>query len=241
MKCSKTSWYTAVLTLDLRKHSGPTPADDMAPQTITDCGNFTLDLKQHGFCASPLFLQTLGPWFPKEMQNLLSSENITLDHSAAVQSFLSFAQARRFWRCLLFKSGLTQGMWQLKPMSCIRLYVVVLEALTPAAVHSLWISPTFLNGFCFTILSRVRLSLLLVHFFSTTSFPSLRLSINVLGHRALWTASLFCNDLLWLALLVQGVNGRLLDNCQVSSLPHDCVAYRTRLRDHLKAFAGVLS
>ncbi len=40
---------------------------------------------------------------------------------------------------------------------------------------------------------------------------------------------------------MQGVNGRLLDNCQVSSLPHDCVAYRTRLRDHLKAFAGVLS
>ncbi len=38
------------------------------------------------------------------------------------------------------------------------------------------------------------------------TFPSLRLSINVLGHRALWTASLFCNDLLCLALLVQGVN-----------------------------------
>ncbi len=113
----------------------------MAPQTITDCGNFTLDLKQRGFCASPLFLQTLGPWFPKEMQNLLSSENITLDHSAAVQS-------RRFWRCLLFKSGLTQGMRQLKPMSCIRLCVVVLEALTPAAVHSLWISPhNFWMGF----------------------------------------------------------------------------------------------
>ncbi len=31
MKCSKTSWYTAVLTLNLRKHSGPTPADDMGP------------------------------------------------------------------------------------------------------------------------------------------------------------------------------------------------------------------
>ncbi len=149
MKCSKTSWYTAVLALDLRKHSGPTPADEMAPQTITDCGNFTLDLKQRGFCAFPLFLQTLGPWFPKEMQNVLSSENITLDHSAAVRSFLSLAQARRFWRCLLFKSGLTQGMRQLKPMSCIRLCIVVLEALTPAAVHSLWISPTFLNGFLF--------------------------------------------------------------------------------------------
>ncbi len=240
MKCSKSSWYTAVLTLDLRKHSGPTPADDMAPQTITDCGNFTLDLKQRGFCASPLFLQTLGPWFPKEMQNLLSSENITLDHSAAVQSFLSLAQARRFWRCL-FKSGLTQGMRQLKPMSCIRLCVVVLEALTPAAVHSLWISPTFFNGFCFTILSRVRLSLLLVHFFLPHLFLPFASLLMCFGHRALWTASLFCNDLLCLALLVQGVNGRLLDNCQVSSLPHDCVAYRTRLREHLKAFAGVLS
>ncbi len=52
----------------------------MAAQIITDCGNFTLDFKQHGLCASPLFLQTLGPWFPNEMQNLLSSEKRTLDH-----------------------------------------------------------------------------------------------------------------------------------------------------------------
>ncbi len=70
----------AALTVDFRKHSGPTPADDMAAQIITDCGNFTLDFKQHGFCASPLFLQTLGPWFLNEMQNLLSSEKRTLDH-----------------------------------------------------------------------------------------------------------------------------------------------------------------
>ncbi len=52
----------------------------MAAQIITDCGNFTLDFKQQGFCASPLFLQTLGPWFPNEMQNLFSSEKRTLDH-----------------------------------------------------------------------------------------------------------------------------------------------------------------
>ncbi len=37
----------AALTVDFRKHSGPTPADDMAAQIITDCGNFTLDFKQH--------------------------------------------------------------------------------------------------------------------------------------------------------------------------------------------------
>merc|ERR1712212_841633 len=63
-------------------------------------------------------------------------------------------------------------------MSFMRLFVVVLKALTPATVHSLWISPTFLNGFVVTILSRARLSLELVHFFSTTFFPSLRLSVN---------------------------------------------------------------
>ncbi len=67
----------AVLTVDFRKHSGPTPADDMAAQINTDCGNFTLDFKQHGFCVSPLFLQTLGPWFPNEMHKFISSEKST--------------------------------------------------------------------------------------------------------------------------------------------------------------------
>ncbi len=33
----------AALTVDFSKHNGPTPADDMAAQIITDCGNFTLD------------------------------------------------------------------------------------------------------------------------------------------------------------------------------------------------------
>ncbi len=96
----------AALTVDFRKHSGPTPADDMEAQIITDCGNFTLDFKQHGFCASPLFLQTLGPWFPNEMQNLLSSEKRTLDHWATVQFFFSTAQVKCFWRCLWFRRGL---------------------------------------------------------------------------------------------------------------------------------------
>jgi len=40
------------------------------------------------------------------MQNLLSSENRTLDHWAAVQFFFSLAQVRCFWRCFCFRSGL---------------------------------------------------------------------------------------------------------------------------------------
>ncbi len=63
--------------LVFKKQNWPIPADDMAPQIITDCGNLTLDFKQLGLWASPPFLQTLGPWFPNEIQNLLSSEKRT--------------------------------------------------------------------------------------------------------------------------------------------------------------------
>ncbi len=76
-------------------------------------GNLTLDFMQLGLWASPPFLQTLGPWFPNEIQNLLSSEKRTLDHWASVQFFLSLAQVRRLWRCLWFRSGLTRGIRQL--------------------------------------------------------------------------------------------------------------------------------
>ncbi len=31
-----------------KKHIGPTPADDIAPQIITECGNLILDFKQLG-------------------------------------------------------------------------------------------------------------------------------------------------------------------------------------------------
>ncbi len=54
--------------MDLRKHSGPTPKDDMASQTITDCGNFTLDLKQRGFV----------PLSPPDSGTLISKGNAKL-------------------------------------------------------------------------------------------------------------------------------------------------------------------
>ncbi len=203
----------AALTVDFRKHSGPTPADDMAAQIITDCGNFTLDFKQHGFCASPLFLQTLGPWFPNEMQNLLSSEKRSLDHWATVQFCFSTAQVRRFWCCLWFRSGL------------VALFLKTSERgdyLTPASVHSLWSSHKCLNQLCLTVFSSLQSSLLLVHLFLPKFFLPVNFAFNMLWYSTLYTATPFSNDLLWLTLFVAGVNVRLLDNCQVSSLLHDC-------------------
>ncbi len=60
--------------------------------------------------------------------------------------------------------------------------------------------------------------------FSSTLFPSTQLTVNMLGYSTLWTASFFGNACLWLTLLVKGVNDGLLDNCYISSLPHDWVA-----------------
>lgn len=43
-------------------NSPPVPAEDMAPQTITDCGDFTLDFQQFSFWAFPLILEaSRGP------------------------------------------------------------------------------------------------------------------------------------------------------------------------------------
>ncbi len=54
--------------MDFRKHSGPTPVDDMEPQTITDCENFTR-LQETWI----LFLSTLPP----DSGTLISKLNAT--------------------------------------------------------------------------------------------------------------------------------------------------------------------
>ncbi len=168
-----------------------------------------------GLWASPPFLQTLGPWFPNEIQNFLSSEKRTLDHwQQSSSSSLSPG-----------KTSLTTTVAKFLDTSVCG----ALDALTPASVHSSWSSPKFLNQFCLTILIRLRLSRLVVHL-----FPSTQLSVNMLGYSTLWTASFFGNECLWLILLVKGVNDCLLDNCQISSLPHDCVSEWTKLRDHFE-------
>ncbi len=95
----------AALTVDFRKHSGPTPADDMAAQIITDCGNFTLDFKHHGFCAPPLFLQTLGPCFQMKCKIYFHLKRGLWTTEQQSSSF-SPQPIRRFWRCLWFRSGL---------------------------------------------------------------------------------------------------------------------------------------
>ncbi len=55
------------------------------------------------------------------------------------------------------------------------------------------------------------------HFFLPVNF-----SFNMLWYSTHWIATPFSNDPLWLTLFVEGVNDRLLDHFQVSSVPHYC-------------------
>ncbi len=53
-------------------------------------------------------------------------------------------------------------------------------------------------------------------------FPLVNFAFNMLWYSTPWTATAFSNDPLWLTLFVEGVNDRLLDHYQGSSLPHYC-------------------
>ncbi len=106
-KCSKMSWYMAALTVDFRKHSGPTP-DDMAAQIITDVETslWTSSNMDSVPLHSSLFLQTLGPWFPNEKLNLLPSEKRTLDHWATVQFLFLFSRGKMLLMMFIFQKWL---------------------------------------------------------------------------------------------------------------------------------------
>ncbi len=117
-----------------------------------------------------------------------------------------------------------------------------LDVSTPASVHSSWSSPKFLNGFCLTILIRLRFSRLDCAYFSSTLFLPTQLSVNMLGYSTLWTASLVMNVCV-LLLLVKGVNDCLLDNCQdqqsspwLCSLVNQTERPLWRLRKRLQVF-----
>ncbi len=100
---------------------------------------WTLDFQQRGFCASPVFLQTLGPW----KQNLLSSEKRTLYHWATVQFFFSLAQVRCFWRCFCFRSGLVALFLKISERGD-SWYRLQLQFTPCEALPSVWIGFTWL-------------------------------------------------------------------------------------------------
>ncbi len=130
--------------------------------------------------------------------------------------FFSLAQVRCFRWCFCFRSGLVIFSWR-----CLS--VVTLDALTPASVQSLWSSPMFESALLDSILKLAVIPVFFAYFLPNFFLP-VNFAFNMLWYSTPWTAPPppFSNDPLWLTLFVEGVNDRLLDHCQVSSVPHYC-------------------
>ncbi len=82
------------------------------------------------------------------------------------------------------------------------------------------LSQVFESALLDSILKLAVIPVACAHF--PTQFLPVNFAFNILWYSTPWTATPFSNDSLWLTLFVEGVNVRLLDHCQVSSLPHYC-------------------
>ncbi len=177
------------------------------PKIITDCGNLTLDFKQLGVWASPLFLpRTLVSKWNTKLALIRKEDFGSLGNSPVLllpspgKTPLTTTVAK------FLGTSVCGGSWCLDPSlnPFLVKFTQILESILLDNPHK----ALFLSVSCAS--------------FSSTLFPSTQLSVNMLGYSTLWTASFFGNECLWLTLLVK--HDCLLDNCQISSLPHDCVA-----------------
>ncbi len=130
--------------------------------------------------------------------------------------FFSTAQVRRFWRCLWFRSGLGSpfpedvwAWWLL--MHWLQLQSTPCEVLTSVWISFAWLYSQACGHPC----------CLCTFSYPNSSFQS-TLHLICFDTALCKQPHLSVNDLLWLTLFVEGVNVRLLDHWQVSSLPHYC-------------------
>ncbi len=111
------------MTLVFKKHNGPTPADDIAPQIIR---LWKLNTGLHATWAMSFST------FPPDSRTLVSKWNTKLaliwkedfGPLGTVQFFFSLAQVRRLWCCLWFRGGLTRGIRQLSSVCVHWIYLI---------------------------------------------------------------------------------------------------------------------
>ncbi len=184
----------------------------MASQIITDCGNFTLDFKQHGLCTSHSSSRLSDLDFQiKCTINFLMKRGLWTTEQQS-QFIFSLAQVRCFWRCFSFRSGLVALF--LKMSECGDSWFSFSSLLVK-------LSQVFESALVDSILKLAVIPVACAPFPNNFFLP-VNFAFNMLWYSTPWTATPFSNDPLWFTLFVEGVNDCLLDHCQVSSVPHYC-------------------
>ncbi len=128
-------------------------------------------------------------------------------------SFFLLSPGKMLLTCFCFRSGLVPFSWRCQSVDSWCTH----SSFSPLLVSS----PKCLNRLCLTVFSSLRSSLLLVHISLPNFFLPVNFALNMLWYSTPWTATLSVMTLCDLPSL-WGVNDRLLDHCQVSSVPHYC-------------------
>ncbi len=127
------------------------------------------------------------------------------------QLSFSLAQVRCFWRCFCFRSGYVALFLKMSERgdSWLQLQFIPCEALPSVWISLAWqYSQACGHPSCLCTFS-----------YSISSFQS---TLHLIWFDTALFEHTFSNDPLWLILFVEGVNDRLLDHCQVRSVPHYC-------------------
>ncbi len=185
-----------------KKHNGPTPADDIAPQIITDWGNNTglQATWAMSFSTLPPDSRTLVSKWNTKLALIWKEDFGSLGNSPVL--LLSPGKTPLVTTVAKFlDTSVCGGSWYLYP-SLSPFLVKFTQILESILLIRLWFS-------------RLVVHIFLPHFFLPLNFLLTCLDTALCEQPA---------SPRWLTLLVKGVNDCLLDNCQISSLPHDCVA-----------------
>ncbi len=197
----------AALTVDFRKHSGPTPADDMAAQIITDW-------KLHnGLQATWILCLSTPPPDSGTLISLIWKDDFGPLSNSPVIFLLS--PGKMLLMLFLFQKWLGSSFPEDVWAWWLLIHWLQLQFTPCEALPSVWI------GFVWQYSQACGHPCCLCTFsYPISSFQStLHL---ICFDTALLEQPPFSNDPLWLTLFVEGVNDCLLDHCQVSSVPQYC-------------------
>ncbi len=173
----------------------------------------------------------------------------TLHWTSSNMDFVPLHSSSRLWelyfqiKCYIY-FHLKRGLWTTEKQSSFFLLSPGKMLLTmfrfqkwlgspfPEAIRAWWLLMQFspcdalpskcVNRLCLTVFSSLRSSLRLVDLFLPDFFLPVNFAFKMLWYSTPWTVTPFSNDPLWFTLFVEGVNDYLLDQYQVSSVPHYC-------------------
>ncbi len=205
----------AVLTVDFRKHRGPTPASGWhgSPNHYwLETSHWTSSNMDSVPLHSSSRLWDLDFTWNAKFNLIWKEEFGPLWNSPVI---FSLTQVRCFWRCLYFRSGLGSPFPEDVWVWCLLMHWLQLQFTPCEALPSVWI------GFVWQYSQACGHPCCLCTFSDPISFLPVNFAFNMLWYSTPWTATLQY-DPLWLTLFVEVSKIVFWTIVKRNSVPHYC-------------------